>query len=124
MDPCLRRGMRAAWRGPESTFEPPVSVTLATEDVTQKKSEFDTALLPSVNYSPRTIVTSFAHGIETAAQAVSAQIDRRDSDLDIMAAITQIQPDTDVQRAAEEAVSIPSGNTRRGARKEMDDTIL
>lgn len=98
-------------------------MTVATEDITYKKSEINASLVPCVSYSHYTSNSVSDGNGESASEPTAGGLGRRESEIDVMAAITQIHPDPDPLRATEETMPMASGNTR-GSRREVDGTVL
>jgi hypothetical protein len=158
VDPCLRKGLKAAWRGKPATFQPPVTMSVVTEDV-YKKSEINSSLLPMVSYgATTTTATSSSLGHATLSSSsqlakleetgereamglvfeapASTYAGRRGSEMSVMAANTQLQPEVDREGLYRVDEDLPAGpipvlretelgtgvvGRRRGSRK--DDVL-
>lgn len=94
---------------------PPQGMTAYTTDDSQasdystRKPEINSSLMPMISYIPD---QSVADGIEHAQGEKT--VGRRMSEMDIMAAITQLAPD----------VEAGPGTPGVGGRKDMDDSVL
>jgi hypothetical protein len=112
VDPCFRKGIKAAWRKDTGPLLPPMAVTadITPSDFNSKKTEINSSLMPMVSYNPNQSIG------EQGAEQVQGQktMGRRMSEMDFMAAITQLVPDV-------EAGPATPGS---GGRKEMYDSVL
>lgn len=112
VDPCFRKGIKAAWRKDTGPQLPPMAITadITSSDFNTKKPEINSSLMPMVSYNPNQSM------VEQDAEQIQGQktAGRRMSEMDFMAAITQLAPDV-------EAAPATPGS---GGRKEMYDSVL
>jgi len=95
----------------------------SSEYMYTKKPELNTSLMPMISYNPdqTQIQTPTQASTRQEQEQVQVQDDqekgsgRRTSDMDIMAAITQLSPDLEAG---------PPTQGVRGSRKEVDDSVL
>jgi hypothetical protein len=130
VDPCFRKGIKAAWRPPPVLVRPPIT-EIADTDLT-KKSETNSSLLPMLSYQvPPAGVTSIATPMTQVSEEVKAQTQddgrrggRRVSEMDIMAAVTMISPEQMEEARPPAPVAQEPVSLRRGGRMEVNDSVL
>jgi hypothetical protein len=131
VDPCFRKGIKAAWRPPPVLFRPPIT-EIADTDLT-KKSETNSSLLPMLSYQvPPAGFTSIA---PTPMTQVSEEVKEQNQDdgrrggrgvseMDIMAAVTLISPEQMEEARPPAPVAQEPVSLRRGGRMEVNDSVL
>jgi hypothetical protein len=87
-----------------------VTADITSSDFNTKKPEISSSLMPMVSYNPNQSIA------EQGTEQIQGQntVGRRMSEMDFMAAITQLTPEV-------EAGPATPGS---GGRKEMDDSVL
>lgn len=119
VDPCFRKGLKAAWRRDTGPILPPfITANLNTNANNQSdnsdstilstKAEINSSLMPMISYQPDESINQEQHEPKVERR-------RRTSEMDVVAAATQITPELEA--------GIP-GTGRRGSRKELDDSVL
>jgi len=113
VDPCFRKGIKAAWRKDTGPPLPPVTMTADitnSSDYNTRKTEVNSSLKPMVSYHPD---QSVADPVTEQVQGEKA-VGRRIPEMDFMAAVTQLAPDVEAGPATPSTVG----------RKEMYDSVL
>lgn len=120
--------MRAAWRKAPGPLQPPVSITQETEPSFQK-TEFDTSILPTVDYGTTTVTPLNPHPPTGLDENPSVSgLNKKEGETEEIGAVRRTPPNSDLGEAEE--AGIPATEpVRRASRKEgtgmdMDEAIL
>lgn len=119
VDPCFKKGLKAAWRRDTGPILPPFITANPNTNannpsdnsdstIFSKKSGINSSLMPMISYQPDESINQEQHEPKVERRRVM-------SEMDVVAAVTQITPDLEP--------GIP-GTGRRGSRKELDDSVL
>ena len=122
VDPCFRKGLKAAWRRDTGPILPPFITANTTTNannpsdnsdstIFSKKSEINSSLMPMMSYQPD-------ESINQEQQEPKVERRRRVSEMDVVAAVTQLTPDL------EGGLAGTPGTGGRGSWKELDDSVL